>query len=732
MFDETSAPGAVSSASLISAMREQMAELSERCRRMEHAQQISQLGSWEAKSLTEELWVSDSLLHLFGLERAATSSLAATLMACVHPDDVALVVADSGSEPSAIGGSSTRYRIIRASDGEVRWLASEGEGVRDAYGVIDRRIGTLSDVTEQVLAEQELRRALSELSNAHSYQQAVITASPDAIHIYDVATGSLARANRLAPDLIGYTDETISVLGGLHLETLLPAEDLARLNQAILAAQQAPDGEVVQLRHRVLHTGGTVRWLSRRLTPFARDAEGRVSQVLLVSRDDSDMVEVQEQLEHAALHDELTGLPNRRLVRDRLEHSLRRSERAGQVAILFCDLDGFKRINDSHGHPTGDAVLIATARRLTEATRAGDTVARMGGDEFVVMLEVTDEEDARVLSETVATRIERAICEPILVDGDEHSVTVSIGICLAEAGATAESILSDADAAMYQAKTHGANNHVVFELELRQSILRRDHVERQIRRALSHDGIQVFYQPIVHPSTNSLYGVEALLRVADADGSYLDTGEVVAIAEHTGLISALDDRVLHIACAQLAEWRSGHEYADLVMSINRSAKDITQPGFYDRISGALSRAHLDPRALTLEVTETTLLDVAETALEDLQRLHRDGVGVAIDDFGTGYASLRYLAMLPITCLKIDRSFTAGLPGDTMSMKLVRATIRMAEDLGIRCVVEGVESRQQVVALPAYRDLMMQGYLYGRPQSAEAFQAPRFVELRPVS
>jgi diguanylate cyclase (GGDEF)-like protein/PAS domain S-box-containing protein len=696
-------------------------------RHLNEAQLVGIVGSWELDFRTRTFAVSDTVQELHGVPLGGLAQGYQALRARVHSQDRQAI---SDSLRRLLAGESyvtARYRVCDEGDDDGaprRWLHSRSKAFRDEEGTLLRIVGSVADITEHVQSEDELRRAHAELSQAHSYEQAVITASPDAIHIFDVELQAVFRANRLAPELIGYTDAMISVMSGKNLDRLLPADDLLRFNAALDGALHSPDGEVVQLRHRVVDADGSVRWLSRRMTPFQRSEGGEITQVLIVSRDVSDVVAVEERLEHAALHDELTGLPNRRLVRDRLEHALQRSERRGHVAVLFCDLDGFKRINDSHGHPVGDNVLVATARRLSAATRAGDTVARMGGDEFVVMVEVPSSEDPATLAEVVAERIEAAMSDPILVDNDEHNVTVSIGICVAEDGCSAESLLSDADTAMYFAKSKGSNGHAVFAPELRRDTIGRDHIERQIRRALSAEGVEAYFQPIVNPVDGSLYGVEALVRITDADGQLLDTGKVISVAEQTGLITALDETVLRLSAAQVAAWRATPDRAQLMLTVNCSARNIAQPGFYDRIHAALADTGLEPSALTIEVTETVLLDVADAALNDLRRLRRDGIGLAIDDFGTGYASLRYLATLPITCLKIDRSFTNGLPQDETCMTLVRTTIGLAEDLGIRCVVEGVESTQQLAALPRYDGLLIQGYLYGRPQPAKSLTVRR--------
>jgi diguanylate cyclase (GGDEF)-like protein/PAS domain S-box-containing protein len=693
--------------------------LEEECRRLRQAQSIGRVGSWEYDIVSGEYTISDSARELLGLGQQPFTDTVAAVQQCLHVDDSDAVIAATDVLRDTGEAMSMRHRVIRANDGAQRWFDARGVLVRDSVGRPTRLIGTMADVSELVQAELDVRLAHAELSQAHSYQQAVITASPDAIHIYDVASQSLSRANRSGKEFIGYTEETIAVMSGLRLEQLVPADDLRRLQEILTAAQALRDGEVVQLRHRILHAEGGIRWLSRRMTPFQRSDHGEVQQVLVVSWDVTDVVAVEERLEHAALHDELTGLPNRRLVRDRLALSLRRAARGGHIVAMVCDLDGFKRINDSHGHLTGDSVLCETATRLVHATRAGDTVARMGGDEFVVVLDVPETEDPRALAKTVAKRIESALAEPILIDSDTHIFTVSIGICVANEDATAETILRDADTAMYHVKNHGANGHTVFEPALRQDRLGLDHTERQIRRALTENSVELYYQPIVDPATNTFHGVEALVRIADVDGTHLNTAQVIAVAEQTELISALDDRVLQIACEQAAAWRREPEYAHLTLTLNRSAKDISKPGFYNRVNEILTKSGLDPHALTLEITETVLLDADQAALADLRRLHDQGVGIAIDDFGTGYASLRYLTVLPITCIKIDRSFTKGLPDDRTCLTLVRATVGIAEDLEIHCVVEGVETPEQLGALPRYDGLLIQGYLYGRPQPAAA-------------
>lgn len=677
------------------------------------AQRISRTGSFEYDHREQRLIISDELLALCGADREDLAFGGRVLLNTVHPDDREAVESALGDLVATGRSADLRFRSLRADVSRPIWLSARARAERDGGGNLVRVTCVVTDIDELVRAEQELHAA-------HAFHQAVINATPDAFHIYEIAAGSFVRANRSGMPLIGFTAAAVAVLSGDRMDDLVPLGDWAKLSAALSAAAQLADGEVAQVCHRVYEPDGPQRWLSRRLSVFNRGADGRATHLLVVSRDVTDVIEVEQLLEHAATHDELTGLPNRRYVQERFERFLT-GEGISAAAVLVVDLNGFKRINDGHGHAMGDAVLAAVASRLVEATRPGDTVGRIGGDEFVVVLWTDDPDTAAALAESVAARIEQTLAEPIVDRGRECWVGASIGISVIGQDTAPESALAEADAAMYSVKKGGSKggskSYAVFGAALAAQARYEDHVERALRHALREDTIEVHYQPIVSPRTGLLSSVEALVRVRDEDGTILDASSVIGVAERVGLVSQVDDRVLAQACTQLAAWRATPLYRDLRLTINRSAQDILRVGFADRIGATLAATGIPAAALTLEVTETVLLDGEDDVMAGVRSLYERGVRLALDDFGTGYASLSRLTKLPISTIKIDRSFTLDMLHDRTCRALVRATVGIAEDLRLDCVVEGVETEEHLAALPRYSGLLIQGYLYGRPRPA---------------
>jgi len=443
----------------------------------------------------------------------------------------------------------------------------------------------------------------------------------------------------------------------------------------------------------------------------------------------------QEQLSYQALHDPLTDLPNRSLFSDRLDHALESlARRPSRLAVLFVDVDRFKLINDSMGHAKGDQVLVTMAERLKAAVRPGDTVARFGGDEFVVLCEdIAGEAEAQAIAE----RLRAAAEQPIVVGGAQFVVTASTGIALASSpSVSADELLRDADAAMYQAKDDGRNQTRVFADSLRAKLLHRLDTEVDLRRAISAGELRVHYQPIVDLGTGEVVEVEALARWEHPERGLVPPGDFIPVAEETGLVVPLGEWVLRESCRQVSQWRA--RFPDLAvsglgLSVNFSGRQLSQRDIVDVVDRALSDAGLPASSLTLEITESVLMSDARHAVEVVGALGALGVRFSIDDFGTGYSSLSYLKRFSAQVLKIDRSFVDGLGRDPQDTAIVTATIALARALAMDTIAEGVEDPDQLAYLRRLGCQRAQGYYFSRPVPPDALavllarSAPRTVE-----
>lgn len=485
-----------------------------------------------------------------------------------------------------------------------------------------------------------------------------------------------------------------------------------------LQAMMQGGARVGEAEFRLRTPDGRERWIQY-IVRRAEDAEERFLGFRATCRDITERKMMSMQLKHQAWHDPLTDLPNRALFMDRIGRTLERAKRKGVMdyALVFVDLDRFKVINDSLGHAIGDQILRETAERMTRQLRAMDTVSRIGGDEFAILLEeVSSEQEVH----TIIKRIMDAVEEPIVMGPKTVRVTGSYGVVVDSEGCTsAEEMLRNANIAMHHAREQGWGNMVMFKDTMLERAMHLMHIEMDLYRALDMDEFYLVYQPIVNITSRSITGFEALIRWEHPDRGTVSPAEFIPISEGTGQILNIGKWVLSDACRAMAFWRDQFpEFEDLLVSVNLSARQLSQPGMVEQVAEVLRDTGLPARCLRLEVTETMLMGNPEFANMALCRLKELGVKLCIDDFGTGYSSLTYLQAFPIDTLKVDRSFVAKMSREPGNFKIVQAVVALAHSLGLEVVAEGVEEEEQWIMLSELRCESGQGFLFSRPVRGE--------------
>jgi diguanylate cyclase (GGDEF)-like protein len=461
--------------------------------------------------------------------------------------------------------------------------------------------------------------------------------------------------------------------------------------QPVIVLRELTDGRFLSIMHEPIPGGG---WLST----FEDVTERRLAE---------------DKVAHMARHDALTNLPNRLLFREQLEHTLARLHRGEQAAVLSIDLDRFKHVNDTLGHPVGDELLIAVAQRLRECTREGDTIARLGGDEFVIVQVATDLQPAETIA--LASRIVDVIGEPFEIGGSLIVVGASVGIAMAPAdGADPDQLLKNADLALYRAKSDGRGTYRFFEAEMDARAQARRLLELDLRAAIAQGEFELHYQPILDLSTDTIVSVEALVRWNHPRRGLVAPLEFIPLAEETGLIVPLGEWILRQACSEAAKWPHG-----ISVAVNLSPAQFKSRSLILTVVNAVAAAGLPPGRLELEITESVLLQNGEETLATLHSLRKFGVRISMDDFGTGYSSLSYLRSFPFDKIKIDRSFITDLATHNDSMAIVRAVTGLGKSLGITTTAEGVETSEQLALLRTEGCTEVQGFLLSQPVSAAA-------------
>jgi len=615
------------------------------------------------------------------------NALQCVLDQLTDPDEFVRIVDSLYAQPQA-----ESFDLIEFKDGRRFERYSIG---RDVEGT-DVRVWSFRDITSRFQAEQQLRD--SELRYRLLFEQnaAGVCVTSQAGEILDCNITFATMLGYARPDLIGRN------MGDLYVRRA-ERDELAGL----LADCRALNSVEIELRR----SNGSTAWVLKNLMLVGDGAEAKIHATLV---DISDRKRAEEQIEFHAYHDVLTGLPNRKLFTDRLGQSLNRSRRSNRpVAVMFVDLDHFKTINDTLGHTAGDELLLEMSRRLRACIRDDDTVARIGGDEFTIILsDLRLPEDAAA----VAQKILETVQIPLSISGMPIEVTASVGIALyPDDGNDPESLLRNADSAMYRAKESGRNNFQLCTDEMKRRANDRLSLETRLRKAIHDEHLMLLYQPQINLVTGRIIGAEALVRWRD-NGSIIQPSDFIPMAEESRLILPLGEWVLRTACRQAKEWQD-RGLAPIRTAVNLSARQFQQHDLVQMVSRVLEETQVDPSGLELEITETTAMSNGEVTVEILRALRALGVSISIDDFGTGYSSLGYLKRFPINAVKIDRAFVRDITSDEGDAAIVSAVIGIARSLRLRVLAEGVESEDQFVFLQRRHCDEAQGFYFSRPVEA---------------
>jgi diguanylate cyclase (GGDEF)-like protein/PAS domain S-box-containing protein len=578
-------------------------------------------------------------------------------------------------------------------------------------GILAIVIG-LSAATAANRERQEARRRTLERRT-----EALLENASDAVLALD-RQGDVAYASPSVHQMLGY--EPVSVTGE-RLRDLVHPEDLVTSAKWMTSLFDAPPAHVSRLETRLRRADGT--WLYADVIGVNRTADPDLEALVLSVRDVGQRRALEEELTRQAFEDSLTGLANRALFRDRVDHALARSRRdGGRVTLLLIDVDDFKVVNDGLGHTAGDRLLCELAGRLRTEVRSCDTLARLGGDEFAVLVEGLDDLETAALADRIVAVARR----PIRLGARDVTCTVSVGIATAKAGdgePETDELLRDADLAMYAAKNGGRDRSAMFDPAMHADVLREAQQRSDLERALTEEQFVVHYQPIVDLRQRRLTGFEALVRWHHPQEGLVPPNTFIPLAETTGLIVPLGRWVLRKACEQLARWHAERpSAAGLRMSVNLSARQFHYDGLVADVADALERSGIDPSCLILEITESMLMRDTTATIGTLRALKDLGVRLAIDDFGTGYSSLSYLRQFPVDILKIDRSFVEGVAGEGGDATLAEAVVQMSRALRLQTVAEGIETTDQWSALRTLGCEFGQGYLFARPIEAARVEA----------
>ncbi|WP_445371752.1 EAL and GGDEF domain-containing protein [Methylomonas sp. HW2-6] len=691
--------GAVICATDVTELKQQEERLRRSESLLKEAQHIAQLGHWELDLVSGRLAWSDEVFPIFEVEPAEPPPSYEAFLALVHPDDREQVDRVFKASVDNLVPYDIEYRL-RFADGRVKWVHVRAQNYYSAEGRPLRSVGTVQDITDQQLVDEQLRLAASVFDN-----------SLNAILITD-AKAQILKINQVFSSVMGYAPEEVI---GRKLNVLKSGRHTKQFYQNLwtsLRREGKWQGEIWDRRK-----DGALIPLWQNISSV-RDSDGRVIRYISVFYDLSEQKQNAEHIHYLAYYDALTDLPNRQFFRERCEHGLAVARRSKQsLALLFLDLDRFKHVNDSLGHPVGDEVLRMAGQRLKDSLRQGDTVARLGGDEFIILL---DNNPSLGDTEIVAGKVLQALAQPFLVQGHKLEIGTSIGISLFPGhGDDYTTLVKHADLAMYQAKERGRGNFQFFESHLTERAKERLFLEGELRDALERGELEVHYQPQYALADGALIGAEALVRWRHRERGMIPPDKFIVIAEDSDLIVPIGEFVLRTACRQARTWIEGGTSFKR-MAVNLSGAQIERSDVLEMVGRVLAETGLSPHYLELEITETYIMRQAQRNIRVMEALRGLGVALAIDDFGTGQSSLSYLKRLPVDKLKIDRSFVMDIPQDANDSAITRSILALGHSLRLTVLAEGVETDEQLAFLKDLACDEVQGYLFSPPLDADHF------------
>ena len=679
------------------------AELRTSADRLNDAQYIAHMGSWTLYLDSGKLFCSDEIFRLFEIDPNHFAATYEAFLDVIHPDDRdAVDKAYTNSLQTRMPYEIT-HRLLM-NDGRVKWVQEKCISDFDAFGKPLQSHGTVQDITARKQAEESLRIA----ATAFESQEGMIVTDANSV---------ILRVNRAFTELSGYTQEELVGMTPRKFKSGRHDADFYREMWETILRTGVWQGEIWDRRK---NGEEYQKWLT---ISSVKDENGVVSHYIGAQYDITQRKQAEEKINELAFYDQLTGLPNRILMLDRLRQAMTASSRTGSYgALLFIDLDNFKTLNDTLGHDMGDRLLKLVAQRLSASVRAGDTAARLGGDEFVVMLASLSmyERTAAALAEGIGEKIIAVINQAYQLRDTAYHITPSIGATLFRGNQTeTDVLLKQADLAMYRSKAAGRNTFRFFDPDMEIDVMKRVALERELREAVQEKQFLLYYQ--AQMAGGQVTGSEALVRWQHPQRGVVSPAEFIPLSEETGLILPLGQWVLETACTQLALWGTRPEMAHLTVAVNVSADQLRQPDFVDQVLEVLENTGANPQRLKLELTESLLVSNVEEIIEKMFALKAKGVSFSLDDFGTGYSSLSYLKRLPLDQLKIDQSFVRDVLIDPNDAAIAKTIIALAESLGLGVIAEGVETEAQRDFLAKSGCHAYQGYFFSRPLPIEDFE-----------